>query len=428
MSALGLDYLTSNVGTAFPFAEDTSGLVYSPQEATYGNDAKFPVNALVDAYLSVPSHVLDAYLYRITPAGDQYEFHFIHADNIHLMTASLEALPVMTNGRGMVTFEAEDCVIRLLVTEAFNAYLTGLTVTTTYGISLRFENAVVEARPPCVQSIQIYSAPDTPKYPELYAGDVRLVAGYNVSTEVAATEDGTEVQLAAVPGAGQGVTPSSVHLAEVGRVQRMLSLIPDAAGAVRITGDDCYEIVPIPGLNTLRIEGNCYSCCTCDDYVATATAIKQLIARTNDLRLDLQDIHAEYTDLLTHYHAVHIPAMQTLYAHAYAIAGLSGAGRHGHFTLQIVNESTVEATDITVTLVTDNYLSVHGTINRLAGSTLLTNPYTCSTLAPGDYITMVVRVASATIPPEAMVWTVTATQFGSAIERTGTTAFTRPDN
>jgi hypothetical protein len=434
MSKLGLELLTSNQGTAFPFAENATGVVYAPSDAAYGT-GKVPVTAVLDAVLITPQDVTGAYLYNIVPSGGQYSFRFNDQSGALLLIAPLSVLPTLVNGYGLVTFEGDECVIRLVVGQAFNDYLQGMTGTTTFGTTLPFEAATVETRPARLQSVQIYSAPTVPKYGEQYTGNIQLVAGYNigVDTESASATDTTEMTLVAVPGAGQGVVPCDVHLAEAGRVQRMSSLVPDSAGAVRITGDDCYEIVPIPGLNTIQIEGNCYACCSCDDYVAVGQALAQLMARTDAMRLELIDIHAEYSDALEHYHDVHIPTLHTMYAHAHGIAGLElpeqpgGASRHGHFTLQLTCESNVAATDIDVQLDPVGCTILGGTVNTRSNSYTVGTSFSIATLDGGDFINLVVRVKSDTDdPPTAMHWTATWTLFGEAGSAEDTTPFTRP--
>jgi hypothetical protein len=429
MARLGSEFLTSNAGTAFPFCQNAAGLAYTADYMEYG---RIPVQAVLDAVLIVPADITNAYLYSIEPVSGQYEFVFEDQSHATLLTATVD-IPTLTNGYGVVALDSSTCAVKLVVGQEFVDYLQAMSSIVTFGLNLPFEPAVVEPRASKLESVQIYSTPTVPKYAQSYTGDVMLVAGYN--TTVDTQDDGTTIT--AVAGSGQGIAPVAVHMECSGLVQRMSNLVPDPAGAVRIAAGECYEIVPIPGLNTIRIEGNCYACCTCADYVNVATAIANLMARTDAMRLELIDIHAEYSDALDHYHNDHIPTLHTLYAEAFAATGFSAVDRHGNpmggatkdgnFTLKITCHGATKARNVEIELEPEGCELRGGIMTTAAGAWGVTPSMEYITLGAGDTANLVARVKSTgSAPPVAMKWTISWDMYGDRGTISETTEFTQP--
>ena len=457
--AIGLEFLTSNASTAYPFAENAPGLIHTDgtdfvwpaTHPGHGTAAWLPTNALLDAAFVTPENVTEVYLagFEVETFGPSKYVRWVFRDqnDVRIRTAPhfLHNYPDPGDGWAVITMRENDWIIRLVYTAQLLYFLdTYVLVGGTMefgatGTDLPFETCTVQIRPARLQSVQLYDS--TGPISDQLNGALQLIAGYNVTADVVESDDAdtTAVTLSAVAGTGQGVTPCEVHLGDDPPPERIMTLMPDSAGGVRIAGDDCYEIVPIPDLDTLQITGSCYACCTCDDYVAVAEAIEALIARTDVVRLDLSDTHAEYSDALTHFEVTHIPTLRKVYTETVAVAGTQlinselVPGKHGHYTITVTNRGTETALLTSVVL--------NPTDCRILGGTLITSVgsgQTPSTIAgapgqvqiftgdiePGDWVEAVIRVLDLNgLTAATIEWTTTWTMYGTTSVETEEVGF-----
>lgn len=347
MARIGYEYLTANQHTAFPFAEDAAGLEYAGA-AAHGANATLPLDFLIDAVICVPAGVTAVYLAAITAQPGGHQFRFADQDGATLLeyvhTPSAAAIVGTSD-------ETASTTIRLLKGASFDTHLAAIVTTDTFGTRLPFEQCVLDVRPARVETLQLYRTLTTPcpSSPSPFKGHVRLVAGYNIAYDPVITDtvDTTAIRLAAVPGAGAGRVPCDGTASD----PKPPSMIqPDGNGSVHILGDDCYSVYPIAE-DTLQISGDCYACCTCDQYVNVARAVAALIARANAVRLALADQLVVYSQALQEYHTRHFPAVRRMYMTVKAISGLSSrqgsADSHGQIAVTLSNAAdSVTATNI----------------------------------------------------------------------------------
>jgi hypothetical protein len=115
--------------------------------------------------------------------------------------------------------------------------------------------------------------------------------------------DETGITLSA---AGGGEAPCS-HASLLPFFKGLMQLMPDANGNIQLTvGDEgCYAVLPMSGAGTVgdpfvfMVQGNCYACCSCDDYKNMATAMKKLLDRSQGILDVLSDAHNNPSDSYT---------------------------------------------------------------------------------------------------------------------------------
>jgi hypothetical protein len=140
-----------------------------------------------------------------------------------------------------------------------------------------------------------------------------------------------------------------------------MGLIPDRFGGVRLVTDDCYEVVPLNGV--LQLDGNCYACCTCDQYVAVAKAVKDMMARAailKDLLLkDITGLGPQYIAAIQDYNMRYFPSRRKLYAFVKAIRGVPtqvghefAGAQQTSISVRMLNRSDAMAEDLTIKLET----------------------------------------------------------------------------
>lgn len=461
MARVGLEHLTSNAYTAFPFAENATALIYNEPgvpfvwpatEPAYGESAWLPVDAFVDALVIAPEDNTAGYLYGFNAevqSGNKY-ISVLLADQdlvpIESALFSLTSLSVNQAGWGTLYLDInDDYIFRAVYTQQLIHYLTEYADPVDSGYSLQygtqgnllpFEPCIIEPRPAKLRSLQLYSRNMTSKSSEIYS-DIQFQAGYNVELTTADVEGDDIIELATAPGAGQGKVPCDIHQQSVDKLIGIEGLIPDAVGSVRVTGDDCYEVVTLPSAGIIQLESNCYACCSCDDYLSLAKALKRMIQRTNDLKAELENIHAEYSECLDHYHTTHIPKLRTVYTSAHFmrgyqhIEGLSTEGSHSHVALTTMNKGAEVAADMTITLNCSGTVLGGTLIRQIGGTTFQQFRSTAGeiftgNLGAGDVVAAVFRVK---LPDDysdtdvGAAWTVDWKMYGEIITDSGSVAY-----
>lgn len=365
MPPLGLGYLTSNSHTAFPFKEDALGLARENTAAVHGVNAKLPLDFLIDAVIYMPPDLQAeypaAYLRKITKLLPTS--WLINITDRSGATTLCDVI-CTTGGNtviGVQDTEATRITARFLKGPGFDAYLAD-TVEDSFENTLPLEDCVVEPRPYKLDSIIVCDSAGVPKSGQL-TGDIVLRCGYNVNivTAEAAEYDGTDVTLEVIPAVGEGIAPASEAPTPPALNAAPMGLIPDQMGGVRIVTDDCYEVVTLPPSYDnklhLQIQGNCYACCTCEQYVAVAKALKRLIARSSSLENYIikasNSLANRYLQLVSDYNTTYYPQRRKIYVTAKAIVGVKSqenrafAGRQLlGVAVRIVNRSDAVAKSV----------------------------------------------------------------------------------
>ena len=332
----GLEYLTSNRHTAFPFKEDALGLVRSNGVAAHGTSATLPLDFLVDAVIYLPPDLQSqypvAYLYNIIKTPTAWIIRITGPGGV----VTLCDIVCAPGGSNIISLQEPDTTrvtARLLKGPGFDTYLAAV-VEDSFSNTLPFEDCVIEPRPYKLDSFIVCDSAGIPKSAQI-TGDVVLHCGYNVNMLAveSAEHDGTDITLEVVPTVGEGVAPASEAPTPAARNKAPMGLIPDQMGGVRIVTDDCYEVVPLPPDPSkptelhFQIQGNCYACCTCEQYVAVAKALKRLIARASTLEnailKGISSLAHRYTDLVNQYNTEYYPVHRKVYVTAKAICGVN---------------------------------------------------------------------------------------------------------
>jgi len=359
MPRLGLEYLTSNRHAAFPFVEDALGLARMDAVPQHGASATIPDDFLTDAMLSVPSEVSSLFLTSIEFLGvDQYRFSFSDQDATVVLTYDLDtSAEIGRYGTYILTNPALGVTVRLLAMTAFKEHLATITDTDEFGTRLEFAAAALDIRPPKLQSLDIYD--ELPGVPDPdgagpFDGDVTLVPGYNMEIETGADPlapdepDTTVLTLLAIAGAGMGRTPCDE---QPEGTYLSMNLTPDRLGNVRLAPDDCYAIEPLQALGQVRIHGNCYACCNCDQYVNVGRAIERLMDRTHASHNELTDLHEEHDAAVTTYNEERFRNVRRVYLRAAGLRGLTAASSGwGAINAYVENQTEQELDTLRVTL------------------------------------------------------------------------------
>jgi hypothetical protein len=307
---IGAEYLTSNTRIAYPFKDNATGLDYEGAGA-YTPVPRIPVAAFVDAIFTSPSSptLYLRSIYRVDSIS--YELVFRDGNGVD-ETASFILSP---GGTGFVQYLLTPAVApetdirtvrvygKMLVSAAeFEAYMLGLSIgqTISFGDTLPLAQRAVVVRPQRLLSLIGYDRHETVPSDDArdtgaLDGHVKLLAGYNIQLEATEVDDASDtvgLTITANAGLGLGRVPcgdgsgSEAAAPQVGQ-----QLHPDALGNVRITGDQCYAVVPHPTTGEIEIQGNCVACCDCDDFVTIGEELRELLARTKELYDNLTAIH-----------------------------------------------------------------------------------------------------------------------------------------
>lgn len=359
MAKLGIGYLTSHRYAAHPFSAASANLAYDPAQARAGDDARLPADFMLDAVLLLGPEHSGAELRRIDwdPETGTFALTLIALPDQSVSWIDVPDVPAvraaMVRG-GYYMLGAERAgipqyALRAVCDSGFVRYLEQVKASgyAYFSPGVRFADEALDRSPPKVLSLALYRGNLQPVEPgRRLEGHVSIAPGYNVSVDVAAPSpetDATELVLHAVAGAGLGKAPCT---AVPGTGHPTMALTPDAAGDVRIEGDACYAVVPNRQTRQILVQGTCYSCCTCDDYVRVGRRLADMLARTHAGRLELEALHAEYGVLVDDYTQRHFPALRKGYLRVHAHRGfkadnprLGGAIRHGHATVIFTNKS-----------------------------------------------------------------------------------------
>ena len=385
---LGGEYITSNKYTAFPFKEDSTGVVYEGL-GTHGSGATVPADFLVDAQLLAWSSDT-VFLSSIEKtSGTSVTLNFsddtpteIYSVAITIPTISGDAFSIVPLYSITPPDDQFEVVIygRLVATEAFTTYLTAMPIgTNTYDLTLPFSPHAVDQRSSKVLSLEARNTmPVTPgRGLDALDGAITLRSGYNMDLEAEANDAETDVQeitLAAIPGAGLGVVPcddTSIVFEDPAPPQQ---LHPDTDGNVRIVGDDCYDVLPDRTAGTIQLQGSCYACCDCDDFTAIGDDLSGLLDRTKVLYTDLSETHegpleevtvtdpeeleeAGYEQAVTYWNtAASSRRVYPEYIHfqVHGAAGYDGALNRGSITFSVKNALSVDQIWVRFWIVHDN--------------------------------------------------------------------------
>ena len=292
------EFLTSNVYTAFPFKENAVGIVYPPNVYQHGASATIPADFMVDALLSIPDNIVGIVLYSIErTAISNWRFRFADGAGTVILTYDITSLPVFNSGNFATIKmynETLRCYMSFVVTNTYNILLQEMVVGTTdsFGITLPFECSVINTLCPRLTAFTIGDLLTE------YAGKLKLIGGYNVEIiKTTDINDNTILTLNIAPGIGEGLAPCAEST-----VPKLMSVIPDKDGNVEIVDKNgCYNIVCHQLTKTIEIQGDCYQCCNCSQYVNVGLAIKKIIDRAMIAKTDLMAFQVKLNEEVAKY-------------------------------------------------------------------------------------------------------------------------------
>ena len=355
---LGSAYLTSNRHIAYPFQEDAVGLDHVGSGSVIA-PVTLPTGAFVDASLIVWDDVTAVYLASITKVSStSYTLAFADQAAVSLGSFAVTITPVSIDTYRIVALQPPGPVTdittvrlhgRLLISKDFTDYLAGLPVgLLTLGTRLPFAGAVIDVRPARLLSVGIDNEVDQ------YVGHVKLIAGYNmeISSEPVDVTDTVGLTLEARAGSGLGVVPCE-EVAVPPKVPQQLH--PDHTGGIRITGDACYNVIPDLESGTVLLQGACYACCDCDDFVRVGNELRDMLARAKALYDDLTAIHVGpltgspnswgYEDAVTYWNSWIsgvVPGTAQVVTAGIGLKAYDGAALYGSLTVAVHNRTGVD--------------------------------------------------------------------------------------
>ncbi|MFC1453602.1 hypothetical protein ACFLQL_00290 [Verrucomicrobiota bacterium] len=292
------EFLTSNVHTAFPFKENAVGIVYPPIDYQHGASATLPADFMVDALLSVPDGVTSVVLYSIERlTSSSWQFKFADDTGTVIFTYDITSVPDFQYNE-FATIKMYDeslrwCLI-FTVMNMWNTYLEEIPVgnTDSFGVTIPFESSVINTLNPRLTAVTIGEVLTE------YAGKLKLIGGYNLEIlETTDIDDSTILTLNISPGLGLGLAPC-----EEITTPRLMELIPDSDGNIEIKdANGCYNIVPHQLTQTVEIQGDCYQCCNCSQYVNVGLAIKKLVDRAMASKTSLTEFQTKLNDAIANY-------------------------------------------------------------------------------------------------------------------------------
>ena len=268
-----LPYLNSNLNVDFPFAENMPRL--SNETVT------IPINFLCDAVVRAPSSVEEVYVKSITAiAGGDPALDFLIADisGSALVTIRIYS-SVYANRKVVSQYDSTtQTLVRLICGNAsFSDFFALISGSLTFpNTATRLSEHAFDSWAKKIQKFRVSTDAGATYGAWRQNTLLKLKAGYNIQlTKLAqpAANGATQIQIAAIAGAGAGVeSGSSGGIPAVGYLAKLGDAIPDTLGNVRIEGDDCYRVELYPsGLShSIRLWNDCDSCCTCSDYTSAA--------------------------------------------------------------------------------------------------------------------------------------------------------------
>ena len=349
---LGIGYLTSNRHTAYPFEDGAAGL----GDAGVG---QFPDGALVDACFTV-SDSIPVCLEVVGKSSGTAVLLFSTPSSVSLASVVISAFPDIGSGYSVIGVDggsSGDPALmgvygRILVSADFYSYLDSLPDgDVNFSDTLRFSTATTTVRPGRVFSVEgknnAWFSESSLMGSGALQGDVKLVAGYNMSLT---TNDDGEIEFVAAAGAGAGTVPCDDSSITDDGPEPPQQLQPDVLGRIKIVGDDCYTIVPGgTGAGTLQIQGSCYACCDCEDFTAFGESLRGLLTRGGALYTGLDAIHRGplagapnlwgYEDAVTYWNSLDCDAGcgTGVDLVGSGLKGYKGASKYGTLSLRITN-------------------------------------------------------------------------------------------
>lgn len=350
---IGLEHLTSNVYTAFPFKENCLGLAYGNDAPVHGGTATVPLDFLIDAAISLPSTITELYLNSITRLNAT-TFRFIFTNQYAATAFTYDLIvPVVTEVYSIIDMQSSGIFIyvRFLVSNTFFTYLNSISIGSTDSFQQRlpFECTVLSWKGPKVEGFTVEP---------LYSGItdiVKFINGYNTELVIKSiTDDYINIIMNIAPGIGAGLYPCVPAGTEI---KPPLNLIPDSEGGVKVVGDDCYTIIPHLSTGQIEIQGGCASCCDCEEYRNVGVAIKKLIDRANAVKNNFLELQTKLNDAITTYNEKTVAAgMQFVFVGA---AGSEGSAYDASLVLTGVNLSSQEAVITECELVLPSGVTIH---------------------------------------------------------------------
>ena len=316
------EYLTGNDQIAFPFKEDALALAPVGTAPIHGPTATLPRNFLIDAIILLPSQFFfptlvengELRLYSIEHTGTDFRFTIVSAirSTIAMFDIPIAGLP---SARGAVAFQDTmfRVTLRLIVGEEFAGYLGSMPPLSTdlFEDRLPFETAAVEYRPARVEKIIIENI-----VPEEVAGEIALLAGYNIQftvnpAEVVAADGVTDVKISARAGSGAGRRPCQPP-PPIDYIATINGVGPDEDGNLTIDPTQCHRLGLFPTDHKITIINDCSPCCSCEDYANAVEALEGFFADLKVVKDQLDDTIVDYNDQVTLYNTVIFPTIKTL--------------------------------------------------------------------------------------------------------------------
>jgi len=360
---LGSEYLTSNTHIAYPFEENAPALAYDT--CVHGLNATVPLDFLIDANITLPEGYTKLYLYSISKLVDGSS-RFRFADQNGTVAFTYDLIPVILTETyqivDMVSTVSRICV-RFLISTSFNTYLAAIPSggIDMYGTRLPFDSCVITYISRKVEQFEV----DEPGITHVLTNDVTFKSGYNTVLKLAniTDEDNKTIQIDVEPGTGEGLTPC----VSATRTSIPLNLIPDSNGNIVIEGDECTNIVMQRSASRIELQSDCTQCCTCDDYLNSALAVKELISRADTLRKNLLNVHAKLTNAINASNAQAASTSEISMGITGAV-GVPGSSRECNMCVYVINRS--RALPISIT---NLHIALTGTVTHTSfvPSTLL---------------------------------------------------------
>lgn len=299
------EYLTGNEYTAYPFKENSLGLVEHGGAEEHGPTAKLPKDFLIDAVLITPTRFYgQIFLSEIVNAGGgAYEFWFFSEERRVVAAFSVPSIPPE---RTVVTYSdaASGVVLRLLTGPSFASFLGGVLTVDEFDGTLPFETAAVEIRPKRVEKFIIENP-----VPEEVDGEAIFLAGFNIEYiqgDLFAFEDAgldtTVINIEANPGAGAGrYNPCDDPPAPIDYIAKINGVAPDEDGNLFLKPLQCHRFDLQPEDNTIYFFNDCTSCCDCEDYANVVEVLDRLFQRCREVKELIDEIIEDFNEHVTIY-------------------------------------------------------------------------------------------------------------------------------
>jgi hypothetical protein len=377
---LGYEYLTSNIYTAYPFNEESSGLDWCDDSDIGNSSDKLPVSVIADARFVLPADYSKLWLSAIIKDVGTFQIELLCEDwdgNSSIITSEpiSDAVADFESANFRVDLELADVDVigALVLTDRFKLLLGSMSSELRLGTSVEFSARAVQSRSRRTLSIVSTDSSGVQKH-DLISGDVSLIAGYNVALE--GIKGTNSLIMSAAPGAGEGYYPCPDCDGTPGFSDTLyrgnhykIGVNPDQDGAIVIETDACHSAIPGDGVITL--EGVCEACCTCDDYVGAANILKRMYDESKEVYDRLRQAHVTYNKAVVA-SEVSVPQFRRLIVNARATKGIEnlcynqnrpsdesfgedlpekvGAHQHGVFYMTLLNFTLNAVTDITITV------------------------------------------------------------------------------